>query len=167
MKRVCAWCGKNLGDSEQGSFTVTHGICKSCGQGLLREMGRPLGKFLDGLGAPVVMVDANALVLTANSQAREMLQKDLPAIRDCLGGEVFDCIHSFEEGGCGRTAHCAACAVRLSVMQTFETGEGVEGAKAYLDIKTGNGTVRKWFFVYTEPMAGVVLLKVLEAPPDK
>ncbi|GAJ04496.1 unnamed protein product [marine sediment metagenome] len=31
MKRVCAWCGKVLGDKKGGAKgDITHGICKAC-----------------------------------------------------------------------------------------------------------------------------------------
>lgn len=29
-KRICAWCGKPLGNGEGADNTETHGICKRC-----------------------------------------------------------------------------------------------------------------------------------------
>ena len=30
MKRVCAWCGKTMGETNGGGKGITHGICQSC-----------------------------------------------------------------------------------------------------------------------------------------
>ena len=30
MTRICAWCGKTMGETNGGGKGITHGICKSC-----------------------------------------------------------------------------------------------------------------------------------------
>lgn len=52
MKRVCAWCRKELGrvDSQTGfENVITHGICEKCRDNLLFQMGVELEVFLDSL----------------------------------------------------------------------------------------------------------------------
>ncbi len=38
MIRVCAWCGKHLGEVPGGG--VTHGICERCERKVTKEIGR-------------------------------------------------------------------------------------------------------------------------------
>lgn len=39
MKRVCAWCGKDMGRTEPlEDLSTTHGICESCRQKMANEM---------------------------------------------------------------------------------------------------------------------------------
>ncbi len=40
-----------------------------------------------------------------------------------LGGEVLNCLHSFDGKGCGRNSDCSTCSVRTRVTSTLETGQ--------------------------------------------
>ena len=40
-----------------------------------------------------------------------------------LGGEVFNCLNSFDGEGCGKNANCSKCSVRTRVASTFQTGK--------------------------------------------
>ena len=41
MKRLCAWCGKELGEKPGGEpDDVTHGICKKCMEKLLASTNK-------------------------------------------------------------------------------------------------------------------------------
>ena len=42
MRRVCAWCGKELNMNEDLPLdsVITHGICDDCVQGLLRNLNK-------------------------------------------------------------------------------------------------------------------------------
>ncbi len=75
-----------------------------------------------------------------------------------LGGEVFDCIHSFKDEGCGRTPECATCPIRNQVMSTFKTGKSqieVEGKMVFL---LGGQEVTYHFIIST------ALLTINESP---
>ena len=40
MKRICSWCGKDMGDDRGGEAGVTNGICKKCLAKQLRELDK-------------------------------------------------------------------------------------------------------------------------------
>jgi PAS domain-containing protein len=137
---------------------ATHGICERCA--LLFESfdQQHLSRFLDGLEQPVLCVDDDGRVLHGNQRAAVELGKDLEQLRGHLGGEVIECVHSREPGGCGKTASCAACVVRGSVRQTFETGRPVHDAKAWQEVFADGGVRRQLLRVSTEKRGDFVLL---------
>ena len=126
MKKVCAWCGKDLGVVEtnfDSQHDVSHGICEQCAFHLVAQMGmRHCRNILMVLRDPILVVNGDVNVKTANGRARELLQKELPAIEGYQGGDMFECEYSKLPEGCGKTYHCSACAIRRTVTDTFKTG---------------------------------------------
>ena len=97
MKRVCAWCGTELGETEStGTPThpITHGICESCSIELWGESGTPLEDFLASLEIPTLLVDGPGVVEKANESALEMLGKSVEGVGGKFGGEAFDCVNA-------------------------------------------------------------------------
>ena len=49
MKKICAWCKKDLGEVPSGpdANPITHGICPDCAREALSFKAEPLAKFLD------------------------------------------------------------------------------------------------------------------------
>ena len=126
MKRVCAWCSKDLGivtDSTRSDADISHGICEGCLNNIEFQQGVPLHRYLDSIPLPVLVVDRQVVVRAANRTASEALSKDPQEMVQHLAGNVFECAHARLPGGCGRTVHCSGCAIRRSVMRTYETGE--------------------------------------------
>ena len=146
MKRVCAWCRKELGrvDWQAGSENViTHGICGSCRDNVLFQMGVELGVFLDSLKLPIVVVNRGGTIVTGNDQARTVLQKGLPEIEGYKGGEVFECAYARLPDGCGNTMHCSGCTIRRTVMETHGTGRSFLRVPATLNRNTPQRIRRK------------------------
>ena len=165
MKRVCAWCGKELGSIEAQKHpanAVTHGICLSCRDNLIFQMGVDLGVFLDSLKLPVVMIDMQGAVVTGNKKARTMLQKELPQIEGNPGGEVFECAYARLPEGCGNTVHCSGCTIRRTVMETFETGKSLLRVPATLNQNSPVAPEKINLLISTEKFADFVLLRVDE-----
>jgi len=163
MKRVCAWCGKDLGVVEtdfDSQHAVSHGICEQCAFHLVAQLGMPLQEYLDGLEVPVLVVDDDVNVKTANRQARELLQKELPAIEGYKGGDVFECDYSRLPEGCGKTVHCSACAIRGTVTDTFKTGMTHVSVPACLHRIAGEENQEISLLISTELVNGVVFLRV-------
>lgn len=163
MRRICAWCQTGLGEVESeadSENTITHGICPSCTTRLSSERGEHLQEFLDRLGVPVLLVESDVRVLTANKPARELLGKGLGEIEGRRGGEVIECVHASEPGGCGQTAHCKACTIRKTVLETFETGKSCLHVQAYPDIQFGQEVKTMSLEISTEKVADVVLLRI-------
>lgn len=169
MKQICAWCGKDLGKTEAGQEeqeVITHGICKDCAYHLFAQAGMPLLEYLDGLGVPVVVVDDEGTVKTANEQARTLLQKDLSEIEGYKGGDVFECPYAKLPEGCGRTVHCSGCAIRQTVTNTFQTGQSCQSVPADLNHEAGEGIAQTRLLISTQKVRDVVLLRI-DAADDR
>jgi PAS domain-containing protein len=165
MKRVCAWCRKNLGtvpSDVHSDAVITHGICHECAFHLRAQVGMPLRDFLDGLGAPVLLVDSNGNIKTANKAVRRFLNKDLPRIEGYKGGNVFECAHATLPEGCGKTVHCSGCTIRRTVMDTLNSGKGHEKVPASLKRETRHGSQYLRLLISTEKVQDVVLLRIDE-----
>lgn len=170
MQRICGWCGKDLGEIKTGpdsEYLISHGICDECAFHLVAEVGMPLREYLDHLDAPVLVVDGDAVVKTANKAAQDLLQKDLFQIEGYLGGKVFECVHSAEPEGCGQTIHCSGCTIRITVMETLNTGKNHLRVPASLDCKTKVGVCGIHYLISTEKLGNVVLLRVDEVNPKE
>ena len=163
MHQVCAWCGKEMGVSStdgESHRTITHGICASCAYHLIAQAGMPLQEYLDGLDTPVLVVNGDGIVETANAQARAILQKDLSQIVGQAGGDVFECEYARLPEGCGNTIHCAGCAIRRTVMHTHETGQSHTRVPAVLNWEGTDEKRQIPFLISTEKVQNIVLLRV-------
>lgn len=163
MQRVCAWCKKELSPETTDSATagmISHGICDDCAMVLNSDPRKTAGQFLESLDDAIFLVGAGGRVVSANSAARSVVGKELSAIEDRLGGDVFECKNADLPGGCGKTEHCKACAIRNSVEGTLATGCGVERAPAHQDVKTHEGVQRKRLLISTERVGDFVMLRI-------
>ena len=163
MKRVCAWCDQTLGyvDSQPRSEDIiTHGLCESCAFHLFAQIGMPLQQYLDGLGAPIVVVDPSGTVKLANKQARALLQKDLSVIEGQKTGDVFECAYARLPQGCGHTVHCSGCTIRRAVMETFDTKQSRLKVPAILNRENAGLPERLEFLISTESVGDLVLLRI-------
>ena len=162
MKRVCAWCKKELevDSSANPEQVITHGICKDCRENVLFQMGVELKVYLDSLDVPVVVVNGEGIVETANDRAQTLLRKRLPEIKGYRGGEVFECAYARMPEGCGSTIHCSGCTIRNTVMQTHGTGKSFLTVPATLNHKASENIEKTALLISTEKLAGVVLLRI-------
>lgn len=164
MKIVCAWCKKDLGTvhSEQyNESIITHGICTECVDMAFAEMNmKRAAIFLDSLSEPVLVVDGDVAALMANSKAIEVLGKNLPQIKGFKGGNIIECIHAYEPGGCGRTIHCTGCAIRITVEDTYKTGKSHLRVPAYAEISVEGKPKTVGFLISTEKVKELVLLRI-------
>jgi hypothetical protein len=121
VRHVCAWCKREYGASDDapGSDFVTHGICEKCEAFFEANQPKSLRQFLDGFDIPILCVDANVQVLTANDAACRLLAKDHDDIGDFLCGDVVQCRWARLPEGCGGTEHCVGCAIRLMVRRPW------------------------------------------------
>ncbi len=143
---------------------VSHGICPACQEYFFGEPdGRSLDQFLDRLDVPVLVVDGEVRVRSANRKALEVLGTDLPQVRSRLGGEVLECARARLPGGCGRTEHCPACVIRGSVESTYRTGEEHQDVIAQQVVQRGSGTPDQIRLrIHTKKSGDAVLLQVDE-----
>jgi len=125
--------------------------------------GEPLDEFLDSLQIPVLLVDNDVRVLSANALARRMLSPDALKIKGLLGGELFRCKNYDQPGGCGKTLHCQTCTIRNCVTRTFETGENCDRVPACLDLDVIAGPRRVSLVISTEKANDAVFLRIDKA----
>ena len=162
LKRVCAWCGKDLAAREEYASEghVTHGICSTCALQMTRSTPRSAGEVLSLINEPVFLIDDNGVVKGANKAAAAMLNKELPDIEDELGGDVFECSYAKEEEGCGKSVHCLTCSIRNTVMDTLRSGQGFDKVPAFQSIDTPEGPRIMRFIITTEKLGEKVLLRI-------
>jgi hypothetical protein len=177
MKKVCAWCKKELESvhlQKHPGNGITHGICANCKGNIFFQMGVDLGVYLDSLKQPIVVVDQEGTVVTGNDQVRRLLQKELPEIEGYKGGDVFECAYARLPEGCGNTIHFSGCTIRRTVMETHETGKSFLRVPATLRRGTPEDMTNIKLLISTEKAGDMVLLRIDEmeaedAPsePDK
>ena len=180
MKKLCAWWQADLGtvgSEELSDNVISHGICKNCAARLFAGHGESLQEFLDRLGPPILLVESEPRVRTANKQARDLLGKELPEIENRMGGDVIECVYAKRPGGCGSQVHCKSCTIRNTVLETFATGKSFVEVPAYPDIQQFGEVKTMRLIISTEKIGNVVLLRIDDIgekqegqttdPPDK
>lgn len=111
-------------------------------------------------GAVLLMQPDPRQVYTANKKAMELLGKNLRQIEGHRGGEVFDCIHSFTEAGCGKDPNCDDCKIRNAVVETFKTGKAFNRVSTRLEIKKREKMTPYLVEVSTERAGELALLRI-------
>lgn len=134
MRRICAYCGKDLSEGPtQDDDLISHAMCEACYHYYSAQWeGLSLSEYLDRFDLPVVIVDPAGRLLAANQPAADMMGKSRQEIAGLLGGDAMECGHARLPGGCGKTVHCKTCTIRRAVEQVRETGESVERVPATL-----------------------------------
>ena len=163
---ICLLCSAEIGITGKPSDSVdeiSHGLCPACVPKFMAGHGCRFSEFLDTLPAPIFVVGDNNRIVGANREALRFIGKEAGEIQKQLGGEVFECRHAKEPGGCGQTIHCKTCTIRNTVTKTAQTGESCLQVPAYMDLGniTQERTVR--YLISTEKVANVVLLRIDEA----
>ncbi|HEY5975965.1 MAG TPA: PAS domain-containing protein [Geobacteraceae bacterium] len=130
----------------------------------LHEPPQDLREFLDSISVPIVLVDADGVIRTANRHALAMFQKDAAEIEGGLGGDVFECIYAKLPEGCGHTVHCAGCAIRQSVMLTHLTGQNAMRVPASLKMQCPQEPQEIRFLISTEKFCDHVMLTIAPIP---
>lgn len=99
-------------------------------------------------------------IVTANKSACELFNKDLSEIEGYRGGQVFDCIHSFTEAGCGKDENCQDCTIKKAVVDTFASGQSHRNIQTILAIKKHDEINPFDLQVSTEKIGEYVLLTI-------
>ena len=139
MKVICSYCRKKIKDKEPlDNNLISHGMCENCVEHFTRQWdGQSLGEYLDRFEVPVLIVNESCRILAANQEMADMIGRGDREIYGLLGGEVFECVYSRLEEGCGNEVHCRTCTVRNTVMHTIETGETLHRVECYVERDNG------------------------------
>lgn len=163
MQFKCSKCRSVIFDKTfetNSDRVITKGICDECTSYLLWPNRPEMSELLDGLDAPVVVINSLGNVNTANQKARELLQKNLPDIQGYQGGIVFECAFAKLPEGCGKTIHCDGCTIRISVMDTLQTGKSHLKIPAGLSHGTTENYLQLQLLISTERINDVVMLRI-------
>jgi len=119
-----------------------------------------LQTYIETLESPTLLMQGQPRqVVTANKKACALFGKDLTQIEGYRGGQVFDCIHSFTEAGCGLDINCENCTIKTAIVETFTT-EKSYSANAVLDIKKANKINPFNIQVSTEKVGDFALINI-------
>ena len=157
MRVICSYCRAELAPKEPlADDSITHTMCPDCLDHFGRQTeGWSLGELLDQFDVPVLAVDCDGRAIAANQATADMVGKSRRELFGLLGGDLMECAHARLPGGCGKTVHCKACAIRNTVQKTIETGEPQTRVRAYLNQDGG----RIEMFISTSRIpSGVVLI---------
>lgn len=162
MRRICAWCKKELSPREDRGTEqeITHGICSLCALKFTSSIPRNLKDLLDMIREPVLLLDAQAVVKAANESGLQLLGKELAAIEEHPGGEVLECSYSRLPEGCGHTVHCKTCAIRNILMDTLTSDHGYTRVPAFQRICTPAGERIMRYYLSTEKVGEKILLRI-------
>ena len=89
MRVICCYCRKEIRTKPSELDGVSHGVCDACLPLMVRELGQPMQEYLDELQAPVLVVQDNARVISANAAARKLMSKEEIEICGELAGDVI------------------------------------------------------------------------------
>lgn len=161
MKYQCAWCGKEIDHpGGTGEGPISHGICLDCARGVLDIPVESIQAYLERFTGPVMLVDDDVHIITANSEAYKILGKDRQKIDGCHGGEAIGCLYANYSGGCGNQLHCKTCTIRILVSDTLSTGRSHVRVPAYIDLHRFSGDTNVRFYITTEKAGPSVLLRI-------
>lgn len=134
MRVVCSYCRKELGTKPPlRDGGVTHVMCRECDAYFAAQWsGMSFEQYVARFDFAVVLVEGEGRVVAANPAAGAFLGRAPREAVGLLGGEAMECAHARLPGGCGKTVHCAACAIRNSVTHTHRTGRPLARVPATL-----------------------------------
>lgn len=160
MMTGCKVCGKETVSANQAaSGSITFGICEDCAiQVSATPESRPV---LEAIHAPVLLLHGNPRqVVSANKMALGLFGKEMHEVAGHRGGQVFNCIHSYTEAGCGKDVNCENCKIKNAIVDTFNTGDSHHGIAATLQIKKADGIRDYVMRVSTEKAGDLALVRV-------
>ncbi len=158
MNTICGLCETELAEREPDR-AVTSGICAAC---LARLAGAACDKMLlETLDAPVLLMQGNPRqVVAANAKALQLFAKQPSEVEAYRGGEVFDCVHSFTDAGCGKNINCEHCAIKAAIVDTFATATSHRSVATTLPVKKAGLLERRALQVSTEKVGDLALVRI-------
>jgi hypothetical protein len=136
MKRVCAWCNKQMSPVRVKKADipclVTHSICSDCSDNLDFQLGVPLQRYLDSFKIPIVALNGDGRMIAVNSEASGIYSGKADKEKTDWPYKVFECAHARLPEGCKNCVHCSGCAIRLVVTDAYRTGKSSRDVPAHI-----------------------------------
>jgi DNA-directed RNA polymerase subunit RPC12/RpoP len=124
MRVVCSYCGRELEAKEPLELvSVSHSVCSECSERLSRRRTEwETGEKLDAFDIPVIAVDSNCLLLSANQAAAKWMRRNRNDLFGMNLGALLFCSRG-ESTGPGADDACRKCGMRRLFDSTDETSE--------------------------------------------
>lgn len=162
--KKCRWCQTEFSVhfEKSADFIITGGTCTSCAKRVFKSNDMNIiRKYIDTIDNPILLLQPEPRqVYTANKKACELFGKELPQIEGYRGGQVFDCIQSFTEAGCGKDKNCEDCSIKGAIIETFTTGNSFENIKRPLDVYKDDKTLAYFLQIATEKIGDFALVRI-------
>jgi hypothetical protein len=100
-ERRCVWCKGALQTGEGQVLASAPAVCDACAAVLGAVNRELLTAFIERPDAPVLVVTKDCVATMANTWARLFLGKVAEALVGRRSGDVVECAHASEPGGCG------------------------------------------------------------------
>ena len=156
MTTICKLCGRVINGN---SGNITHDICAECISNT--SSASDYARLIEAVDAPILLMQGNPRqVMSANAKALKVFAKPMQQVADMRGGQVFDCVHSFTEAGCGKDINCEHCAIKNAIVDTFVTGNAHAGVSAPLQVKKADGMKNYTVQVSTEKAGDLALVRI-------
>lgn len=169
QKIECRWCKRKfeVSPEKNADFIVTEGTCSTCDDMIFKSKNKDTVKnYVDTINAPILVLQAEPRqVFTANTKACELFNKQLDHIEGYRGGQVFDCVQSFTEAGCGKDINCENCRIKDAIVETLTTSNSFENIHSPLDIKKVNIIKSYSLQISTEKAGDLALVRIDEYNP--
>ncbi len=158
MNGSCKVCQEKIRNSDPQYVSL--GLCPSCAHNVESSVDS-VASFINSFDSPILYMQGDPRqVVTGNQAACDQFRKELSLIEGKRGGQVFDCIHSFTEAGCGKDQHCDDCKVKNAIVDTFNTGKSHKAICTTLDIRIGGLQIPHDIEVTTEKIGKHALVKI-------
>jgi len=108
-----------------------------------------LNSIFENLPLILILINKDGRVENINRATSITLGKEKTDSIGLLGGELFGCMNSLKDEGCGKNRECSECTVRNSVMYTFETGENIYKREGELEIIANGRSVTLHLLIST------------------
>ncbi len=159
MAGNCAVCGNPIAPNTPAARTITFDICDCCVSQV--SVTEDYATLLEAIDAPILLMQGNPRqVVTANRMALDLFEKRPEQVESRRGGQVFDCVHSYTEAGCGKDENCANCKIKNAIVDTFTSTNSHKGISTELSIKKADGTRTYALQVSTESLDDLALIRI-------
>ncbi len=116
----------------------------------LRDRETELSVILDNAPIVMMLVDQEGSVQELNQAAIQFAQRPAEEMIGLHGGDALRCLYSFDDPkGCGFGPYCQTCVERLTVMDTFQSGNNHHQVEANLPFLRGEKQEELTFLVST------------------
>ena len=130
-------------------------------QDVLKASQAELNTIFDHTPVATLIIDQEHRVRKANLSAMALASRSEEEMVSRRDGEALGCLHAFDDSnGCGFGLFCKTCKVRLTVLETLQSGKAIHDIEATLPIAHEKGPQELHLLVSTAPILGYDMMCV-------